>query len=389
METLEEFYRFMQELSTLRQTIVGHFIQRTESPHHIESLRKALSVIDELPGDGLDKRLLAGAGEVTVTLDYERAELEKDIRFLDQRERGSDRFLDEYNPHFEENVRAVTDFLAGRTYRAFVTDRDGTINNYCGRYRSSHQAVYNAVLLSRFVEGPVAHPVILTSAPLEDHGLLSLSAMPDNVVHYAGSKGREYLSKTGSSGRMPIQEEQERVLKQLNNRLSKLLEEEEYRQFGLIGSAVQFKFGQTTVSRQDIHGSVDEAKSRRFLDEVTSMVRELDPEETTLKIEDTGLDIEVMLTVEGSKDFDKGNGIQFLDRELGLELESGPTLICGDTSSDVPMVEAALSACRDTYAVFVTDDEELKERLAQVAPNVRYVASPDVLVAALARIAAE
>jgi hypothetical protein len=53
------------------------------------------------------------------------------------------------------------------------------------------------------------------------------------------------------------------------------------------------------------------------------------------------------------------------------------------------MVEAALSACRDTYAVFVTDDEELKERLAQVAPNVRYVASPDVLVAALARIAAE
>jgi hypothetical protein len=151
---------------------------------------------------------------------------------------------------------------------------------------------------------------------------------------------------------------------------------------------VQYKFGQTTVSRQDIHGSIPREQSDAFLETVTTVVRDLDPNGTVFQIEDTGLDIEVMLTVEGTKDFDKGDGIRFLDDELAIGLSAGPTLICGDTSSDVPMVEAAveLAGYENVTTLFVTEDDDLRDRVRATGADCAFVTAPDILVAALGRI---
>lgn len=388
MQTLEDFYAFMDELATLRSAVTAHFRQHTETAYHRESLEKALAAVDDLPGTEIEKRLSAGGREITVTVDYERRELEKDLRFLNQDDRGSDAFLADYNDGFDAAVTALVDFLGSRRYTTSVSDRDGTVNNYCGRYRSSHQSIYNAVFLSRFAQNRADNPVLLTSAPLANHGLLDLSAMPEHSIHYAGSKGREYYSIEGVQGRMPIEAEQRKALETLNERIAHLLSREENRIFSLIGSAIQYKFGQTTVSRQDIHGSVPQRKSETFLAAVRELVRDVDPDESTFRIEDTGLDIEIMLTVGGARDFDKGDGIRFLDEELELNLASGPNLICGDTSSDVPMAETAIERCGadDTFVVFVTEDDELKERVARTGANTYFAPSPDVLVAALGRM---
>lgn len=388
MQTLEDFYDLMDELATVRSAVAAHFTQHTENRYHREALEKALAAIDDLPGADDAKRLSAGGREITVTLDYERSELEKDLRFLDQDDRGSDAFLADYNDGFEDTVGSLVAFLGGRHYTAFVSDRDGTVNNYCGRYRSSHQSIYNAVFLSRFAEQGADNPVLLTSAPLSNHGLLDLSAMPERTIHYAGSKGREYYSIDGVRGRMPIPADQREALETLNRRIADLLSREENRIFSLIGSAVQYKFGQTTVSRQDIHGSVPQEKSESFLAGVTEAVRDIDPDETTFRIEDTGLDIEITLTIGGARDFDKGDGIRFLDEELNLALSSGPTLICGDTSSDVPMIDAAVERCgkENTYTVFVTTNENLRKRVEETGANIHFVSAPDALVAAFGRI---
>ncbi|HKJ85214.1 MAG TPA: hypothetical protein VKA06_04025, partial [Spirochaetia bacterium] len=82
MQTLEQFYDFMDEIHTVRHAIVGYYLMQAHSPAHVRSLQNALAAMDDLPGGKLDKRLLAGDHEVTVTLDYERGELEKDIFFL-------------------------------------------------------------------------------------------------------------------------------------------------------------------------------------------------------------------------------------------------------------------------------------------------------------------
>ena len=60
------------------------------------------------------------------------------------------------------------------------------------------------------------------------------------------------------------------------------------------------------------------------------------------------------------KDFDKGDGVSFLNSQLSLNMVNGPNLICGDTLSDIPMVQASMEYTDDTWAVFVTDDIDLK-----------------------------
>ena len=66
-----------------------------------------------------------------------------------------------------------------------------------------------------------------------------------------------------------------------------------------------------------------------------------------LRVEDTGLDVEIILTIgDGGerKKFDKGDGILFLGEEMKqIDLSVGHTLVCGDTGSDCPMLAAVVA----------------------------------------------
>lgn len=78
-----------------------------------------------------------------------------------------------------------------------MSDRDGTVNNYCGRYLSSVQSVYNSVFLTRYAVKKVTNGTILTSAPMENMGLVDIATTSrEGVFIYAGSKGRECRTKT-------------------------------------------------------------------------------------------------------------------------------------------------------------------------------------------------
>ena len=117
------------------------------------------------------------------------------------------------------------------------------------------------------------------------------------------------------------------------------------------------------------------------------MVKRLDPDGDNFKIEDTGLDIEIILTVsdqkEGLKDFDKADAINYLDNVLNLRMEKGPHLVCGDTGSDVPMLEAAMAGTNDTWSIFVTKDHKLANRVKAVCHGAVIVPEPDVLITIL------
>jgi hypothetical protein len=388
MESLSELYTLTRQLRTVRYEITNNYLANMVRPGSVDSLRAARDQLAGLPARG-DRSVLRrpDGREVLVDLSYEIGELEKDIVFLDQSEDDLYRLFERLHDGYADAVAKALRFIGDEPVRSFITDRDGTVNNYCGRYLSSVQSVYNAVFLSRFAMHMADGSVILTSAPLEDGGLLDISVAPENLFTYAGSKGREYRDATGKRSRYPIEEQKQQVLNAFNRRLDTLVRNEEYQVFPLIGSGVQYKFGQTTVARQDISGSVPEEKSEAFLHRVSEVVREVDPDGRNLVIEDTGKDIEVILTVSGdgeiAKDFDKGDGIRFLDRELDLGLTEGPTLICGDTTSDVPMVEAARAASKQTKAIFVTTDKALQDRLCKVCPDSAFLDTPDMLVGAL------
>ncbi len=391
IESLSQFYELMLQTVDVRRCIVKCLLEGVHvKKKWVDSLKTTLEMLEALPKDNEKYILTLGEGKMIHTeITYEIDELRKDLYYLEHSEDMFYQYLERMNPGFSHELDKVLRFFSGSRFKNFITDRDGTVNNYCGRYRSAVQSIYNAVILARFACKCASNSVMLTSAPLEGFGLLDVAIDPDGTFIYAGSKGREYIDKSGRRGRFPIKKVQQQKLNILNERLSELLQKEEYEQFSLIGSGLQFKFGQTTVARQDMYGTIERQESEKFLRRVTGIVREVDPEGKFFRIEDTGKDVEIMLVIQRSNatdgvgDFNKGDGIDFLNKELQLGMEDDTNLICGDTSSDIPMVKASMEKSTDTNAIFVTEDEDLKEEVRKVCSNSFFVSRPDILVSIL------
>lgn len=386
LKTLKDFYALMGETRQVRFKAVAEILAGRTGSEAVASLTNALVSLRDVPEEGGRRVLtLSGDRSIGLEMDYEINELRNDIFYLEKGEESFLDFLTDLHPGFGEQVAAGRDLLDGLDLNTFITDRDGTINNYCARYLTSIQSLYNAVFFSRFALGKVKTPVILTSAPLD--GLIEISVNPEGKIYYAASKGRECLDLEGRTRRLAVSSEKQAAIDILNARLTELTGQPEYEKFTLIGSGLQFKFGQTTVARQDIGRSVDEAESARFIALLRELVAELDPEARNFRIEDTGLDVEIILTVEtsgnGLKDFDKGDGVKFLNSELDFQMFRGPHLICGDTGSDVPMLEAALEMAPDTRAIYVTRNEDLAKQVKGLTSNVVVVPEPDMLVTIL------
>jgi len=389
LTTLRDFYDLMGATREVRFAAVQSVLDGRIAEGAIPSLANALASLESIPEEN-GKRILSLDSDrvISLDMDYEINELHKDIFYLEEGEATFLDMLNDLHPGFDEAVAQGRELLAGLDLNCLVTDRDGTINNYCARYLTSIQSIYNAVFLSRFALHKVKRPVILTSAPLE--GLVRISANPEGKIYYAASKGRECLDLEGRVRRLPIAPDKQAAMDTLNDRLARLLRQSEYEKFSLIGSGLQFKFGQSTVARQDIGHSIDEVESASFYKTLVDLVFDLDPDEMNFRIEDTGLDVEIILTVEtekdGLKDFDKGDGVKYLNDELGLEMFRGPHLICGDTGSDVPMLEAALELTPEARAIYVTGDEGLARRVRGLTPNALIVPEPDMLVAIMGAV---
>lgn len=395
VNSLQDFYDLMLSTVRVRRQLVDKHLNNEEtlSGEAVNPLREALSALQAIPRENGGSRVaLTQDKTLSIDLSYEINELIKDIFFLEHDEDEFEGYLNDLHADFGSQVQQGVEALQGLRFKAFLTDRDGTVNNYCGRYASSVQSVYNAVFLTRFALAGADNSVILTSAPLDNIGLVDISVAPPRIFTYAGSKGREYFDPQGQRCVFPIEAEKQNKLDEFNTKLSALVKQPAYEMYGLIGSGLQFKFGQTTIARQDITRSIPEQESQAFLKAVRGLVSSIDPEEIFFRIEDTGLDIEIILTVEseggtqGAKDFDKGDGIKFLNRDMGLKMSEGDCLICGDTNSDVPMVAASMDIARQTHTIFVTRNDELRNKVRSVCPQALFVNEPDALVMILNKL---
>ncbi len=394
VSTLKQFYDLMATTKKIRQTICTKICSDEEyGPELLVSLKNVLGALHEIPfEDARPILFLDSTKKMHVDLDYEIKELEKDIHYLEYGEDSFLQLLEELHDNFSFHVTRAQDFIGEKSFNCMISDRDGTVNNYCGRYRSSIQSVYNAVFLTRFARSRVQNPIFMTSAPLADGGILDVSVNPLNTFIYAASKGREYVTLEGDRKTYPIQPEKQSLLDRLNHELEVLTKDGRYEKFTLIGSGLQQKFGQTTIARQDISHSIPEDESLAFLDRLREIVLQLDPYRHFFHIEDTGLDVEIILTIENAKgdtggmDFSKADGVHFLDQSLELDMTNGPHLVCGDTASDLPMVRAAMDKTIDTSAIFVTKNEALSQKLDKLCPQSMTVPQPDILVTAFGKL---
>lgn len=161
------------------------------------ALREILDVLAADGGAAEAMHLEAPDGrKYLFDVSYEILELRKDLDWLG----GADLpdVLD-LNASERADTLRLADFLGRRPIAHWITDRDGTINNYCGRYSSSVQSAYNAAVVDRFAGTLPGLALILTSAPLGGdgitEGLLDLSTLRYGApLACAGSKGREYVA---------------------------------------------------------------------------------------------------------------------------------------------------------------------------------------------------
>ena len=395
VETLREFYAAMHASIGPRRAVTAELVAgRRPDPADVDELRGLRAALLALPEDGAGRRLERSDGRsIHVDLAYELGELEKDLAYLDDGDAAIDDLLRARLAVADAERDELVGALGDLRPHVLVTDRDGTVNGYCGRYASSVQSIWNAVALTRYAASRADHAIVLTSAPLDDVGIADLTVSPPGAFTVAGSKGREYVDPTGARRRFPIADDDRERLDELNRRLDELLARPDRRILTLIGSGRQHKFGQTTVAYQDVTESVPDDVAAAFRDEVRALVAAVDPAGDHLRVEDTGLDLELLLTVDEvrageSRDFDKGDGLRFLADDLHLDLGAGPALVCGDTASDEPMMRVAAELAPEVRTVYVTADEGRRAEVAAALPGTSFASEPDVLVTALRDLAA-
>jgi hypothetical protein len=383
--SLNEFYDLMLLSRDIRRNIVSDYFNEYQLNRYANKLQDIENTLKEIDTESQRYKLFTDTNSYILTdLNYELQELGKDIAFCQKGFEAINQIHESKHDYFFNEVNETIQFLKTIDKPHFITDRDGTINNYCARYQSSIQSAYNAIWLTKFCNTYTKSATILTSAPLSSPGILDVSVSTEKDFIIAGSKGREFL-QNGQKYELEIALDQKDMLNKLNTSILEITKLSNFKKFALIGSGLQFKFGQTTLARQDINHSISKPESLKLLREIEQIIHKIDPNRKYFRIEDTGMDIEIMLTVKdssGIKDFDKGNGIEFINKTLNLQYENSACLVCGDTFSDISMAKELVKTNDNVFTIFVTQNSKLIEELRRSfrKEQLRIVSNPDVLI---------
>ncbi|THB63588.1 MAG: hypothetical protein D6B26_05900 [Spirochaetaceae bacterium] len=398
---MSDYARAIKETRQVRENLVKALIagQGNEGlKQGYENLCRCLEYLHSLPSDPVigsgvsgqyKKRIEISPGQaLTVDMGYEISELQRDCQFLTEGWESLACNIRKTNylaaSEHEEAVAMALGVMKESGHQEWgscITDRDGTINHYCGRYFASVQSVYNAFVMARFASVLTGGLMVLTSAPLRSPGLQDVNCLPSGYAVLAGSKGREWISMDGEYGSLPLEPGQQAVLQSLNASIQRLLVSEQWSVLTYIGSGVQFKHGQTAIARQDVHHSIPKELSQEFACQVQKIVKQCDPEGRYLYIEDTGFDLEIGLRFEEqNRAFSKGDGLEILLQRGLLILREGPHIVCGDTQADFPMFDFVNRRSPHVLTVLVSQDQDLCESARQQYPHVLCLSSPDSLI---------
>ncbi|WKY15543.1 hypothetical protein Q1695_000769 [Nippostrongylus brasiliensis] len=419
-QCVEAFKRMLYGMQNVRRQIVEQILQRCEvDESHIRALDEALQELTDSRTSGEMRRISTPTAAFPINIRDEIRGLRKDSEFLHRLSRITpagaienvleaihmDTILAQYHPvspeRFQEELLEAEQFLMGFVNSddtgikpLLITDWDGTMKDYCSQYATNLQPVYSAVLMGRFAELFTRATAVLTAGPLRGPGILDLTALPINgPVLFSGSWGREWWLR----GRRVvhedgISEEGFDAIGRLSDEMSDLLEDGDFAQFALVGSGVQRKVDRLTLGVQTVFGHVPLDLVMRYVDAIKERIHRVDPNNTSLVLETSSpLEIEVCVHNSGAV-WNKGDGVASLIASLHDSLKKGKVLVAGDTSSDLPMLQHAVSENpTGAMALFVGAGDSLKESVRSTVGDdsrICFVSCPDVVHAAFARVLA-
>ncbi|KAK5976856.1 Alpha alpha-trehalose-phosphate synthase UDP-forming 1 [Trichostrongylus colubriformis] len=411
---IADFYLLMAQTAQIRRQIVEVVLKGMPiRPHFALSLENAKNSLEN--NCMADSNLLvlettsedADGANTHATFDItdELTELQKDLAFLSfiqsEETNNVEQFIDtlgSFHPSgptaFAAEVEKAGALLSlGDHFHYVFTDRDGTLKSYSCSYPTSVQPAYSAVIQAQFARRCAQFCAIVTTAPLVHIGILNMSTMPEGYYAYGASAGREwYFNPAMQFKDDSVSDADLMLLNKAFDMVEDLLENPEFRNLTWIGSGLQKHYGHITIAKQDVNNSVPRRKSMQLFLEVSKIVNEVDPTGAILTIRENEYDIKIYTKAKLSgRIFNKGHGVRLIERKMGMQLQDGNVLVCGDSDTDLPMLEECLSvAPSNVYTIWVTKDEALQEKVTQICAryhnnNVAFVSCPEVLLGAMAQ----
>ncbi|CAJ0575019.1 unnamed protein product, partial [Mesorhabditis spiculigera] len=298
----------------------------------------------------------------------------------------------------EEVARAVELLNEGDHFQHFFTDRDGTLKSYSCSYPTSVQPAYSAVIQAQFARKCAQVCAIVTTSPLVHIGILNMLTLPEGYYAYGASAGREwYINPALQFKDDSLSDEDLNLLNLAFEKVEDLLAKPQFRNFTWIGSGLQKHYGHITIARQNQEKSMHRVLGNLLSAEVQKIVKELDPDGSSLVLKDGEFEIKIYtrtfdseMNIDG-KIFNKGHGVRLLKKKLNLKMQIGNILVCGDSENDLPMLEECLEEAKDrVYTLWVTRSKPLKEKVSKLCAqygnsHVGFVSCPGVLLGAMAQ----
>ncbi|PAV76504.1 hypothetical protein WR25_08783 [Diploscapter pachys] len=413
---LADFYVLMTKTAQIRRQIVEVVLKGLPiRPHFALSLENAKNSLENSCETGTNILVLevstlpedpdGAAVYARPDITDELNELQKDLAFLSfvqtDEINNVEQFIDtlgSFHPlgptAFHSEVEAAFHLLQqGDHFHYFFTDRDGTLKSNACSYPTSIQPAYSAVIQAQFARRCAQFCAIVTTAPLVHIGILNVSTIPEGYYAFGASAGREwYFNPAMQFKDDTIGDADLTMLNKAFDKIEDLLEIPEYRNFTWIGSGLQKHFGHITIAKQDVNHSVPAKKSSQLFEQISRIVEEIDPQGTTLTARETELDIKIHVKAGLSgRIFNKGSGVRLAERKMGINLKDGNILVCGDSDTDLPMLEECLSVSPvNVFTIWVTKDENLKGQVTKMCnryhnSNIAFVSCPEVLLGAMAQ----
>ncbi|ULT80311.1 hypothetical protein L3Y34_010703 [Caenorhabditis briggsae] len=413
VKQLGQFYGLMNRTAQVRRQIVECVLKGLPiRPHFKFSLENAKTSLETSCPEGTSKLTLEAdeeSGEekgfkITYDIHDELSEMEKDLAFLsfiqsDEYE-NAEEFIKTIGSFYEggpilfsEEVKQAAEMLQrGIHYNTFFTDRDGTLKSYACSYPTSVQPAYSAVIQAQFARRCATFCAIVTTAPLIHTGILEVATIPEGYYAYGASAGREwYLNPAQQFKDRSFSAVDLTLMNKVFELIEELLEKPEFRTFKWIGSGIQKHCGHITIAKQDLNGTIPARKVTRLHEQLVKIVNDFDPTGTTLTMRESDLDFKIYVKAKlKGRIFNKGHGIRLVKERLKPNMSKGSCLVCGDSESDIPMLEECLKlAGSKVYTIWVTRDQALQEKVSQLCErysctNIHYVTCPQVLLGAMA-----
>ncbi|GMS84507.1 hypothetical protein PENTCL1PPCAC_6682, partial [Pristionchus entomophagus] len=403
IDTIDDFFSLMIRTRHIRRQIVERVLEGVPIRQHfcisLANARDSLLSSTSSPNT-LRVKATKSSDIAIFDIQNEISELERDLSFIDYVESDDpdniEQFVESLSKgmeYFHEQVDKATALLTKADhFYYFFTDRDGTLKSYSCAYSASIQPAYSGVIQAQFARRCAQTCAILTTAPMMNMGILDVGTIPEGYYYYGASGGREwYVSPSVKFRDSSIMSTEQKLLDELFNRLSLLVEEEDFHVFSWIGSGLQKHYGHVTIAHQDVHVSISTEKGTKLKRKVEEIVREIDVNGDKLAVVHSDRETKVLLKTQAGKLFDKGNGLRMLCSNLNIDLKEGNILVCGDSSTDLPMLEECLARnSTGVFTIWVTQDETLQEKVRALClsfsnNNFVFVNSPEVLLGAMAQ----